>query len=110
MVMKGNVVKVPPRLTGDGDADRSPPELPWALLGLVLGDGETNGVDERDTGVAVIKGVGEAGAGVPVGDGESVGAAAEVVEGEGDRVDRTSAAAGGGLACRVAPADLCSAG
>ncbi len=32
------------------------------------------------------------------------------VEGEGDRVDRTSAAAGGGLACRVAPADLCSAG
>jgi len=34
----------------------------------------------------------------------------EVVEGEGDRVDRTSAAAGGGLACRVAPADLCSAG
>jgi hypothetical protein len=33
----------------------------------------------------------------------------EVVEGEGDRVDRTSAA-GGGLACRVAPADLCSAG
>ena len=34
----------------------------------------------------------------------------EVVEGEGDRVVRTSAAAGGGIACRVAPADLCSAG
>jgi hypothetical protein len=34
----------------------------------------------------------------------------EVVEGEGDRVVRTSDAAGGGLACRVAPADLCSAG
>lgn len=85
---KGNVVNVPPRLIGDGEADRSPLELPWALLGLVLGDSKTDGVDDRDPeGVgeaAVVEGVGEAGAGVPVGDGESVGAATEVVEGEGE--------------------------
>jgi len=50
-----------PSVGGLSCCGRSPPELHWTLLRLVLGDGKTNGVDKCDwEGVAVIEGVGEA--------------------------------------------------